>query len=164
MRNIVSIGLACILMALIISSCNRRAEENYNSKWLGNSPNEIFPNIEEQLQGFSRAMTEVSYRYNELYWAGMDKNWPYAEYQREHIKEAMEQGFVRRPEHEESAAPFVNVSLPRMQKAIESEQSQEFSHALEEMIITCNVCHQMREVPFIKVVVPRERHTTVYFP
>lgn len=162
MRTIVSLGLACILMILINASCNRQSDENYNTKWLGNNPNEIYPNIEEQFQGFSRTMTEVAYRYHELYWAGMDQNWPYAEYHREHIVEALEQGFVRRPEHEEAAAPFVNVSLPRIHQTIESGQLQDFTAAFDEMIITCNVCHKMRDVPFINVVIPRERHSNVY--
>jgi len=41
--------------------------------------------IEKQFRGFDNAMVETGYRYQELYWAGQDENWEYADYQLEKI-------------------------------------------------------------------------------
>jgi hypothetical protein len=157
--------IALILFLSINPSCNQAPEqqENADTTWMGNSQQEIYTTIEEQLQGFSRTMIETSYRYHELYWAGMDQNWEFAEYQREHILEALQQGFVRRPEHELPARAFMTNALPGMESAIQTQDSEKFMEAFVNLTQTCNNCHQMDEVPFITVVLPKERHTTVQF-
>ena len=42
-------------------------------------------------------MVETGYRYQELYWAGQDENWEYADYQLEKIKIAIENGLDADP-------------------------------------------------------------------
>lgn len=129
--------------------------------WLKGTPTEKFEEITHQLQGFSRTMTEVGYRYQELYWAGKDMNWEYADYQVEHIYEAIEQGNVRRPEHEASGKNFVENILPMMEKAIASKDTTEFIKAFEIVTVNCNACHAMEEVPFLTVKTPTERQSPI---
>ncbi len=150
-------------LMMINSSCKQSTQDSIQTEWLGENRQEIADNLEQQLQGFSRTMVETSYRYHELYWAGMDKNWDFAEYQREHIMEALEQGFIRRPEHEPSAQAFVNVALPEIQSAVESQNSEMFEDTFLKLTNACNTCHQMEDVPFITIVIPSERNTVVYY-
>lgn len=161
-----SIFIVVILLSgmAAINSCQQQAtEETFETEWIGSEKQEIINNIEFQFQGFSRTMVEVSYRYQELYWAGQDKNWGYAEYQREHIVEALEQGFMRRPEHEESAQSFINVALPNIEKAIQAEDQQVFSEAFTNLTSTCYTCHQMEDVAFMTITEPKTRHGIVYY-
>ncbi len=164
MKNSTLIVVILLTGMTLINSCQQQAkEETIKTEWIGSEKQEIVNNIEFQFQGFSRTMVEVSHRYQELYWAGQDKNWGYAEYQREHIVEALEQGFMRRPEHEESAQSFVTVALPNIEKAIQTEDPQIFAEAFTNLTTTCYTCHQMEDVPFMTVTEPKIRHSIINY-
>ncbi len=153
------------VLLIALQSCNQAATETetWESEWLGETQQEVIDNAEDQFQGFSRTMVEVTYRYQELYWAGMDENWEYAEYQREHIEEALELGFIRRPDRELSSRQFMNIVLPDMEEAINSQSSERFKESFTQLTNTCNTCHQMEEVAFMKVAKPENRNTVIYF-
>lgn len=161
MKKLVFVPAIFILFAIIVNSCQTPREETYETQWLGITKEEILENTEFQFQGFSRTMKEVGYRYQELYWAGKDENWEYAEYQREHIWEAMEQGYMRRPEHEKSGRAFMENALPAMKEVIEAGVHDDFDEQFETWTVTCNACHVMEAVPFIKVVEPTIKTTIV---
>jgi hypothetical protein len=78
------------LSFLLITGC-----ENKNEKlsWLSSDKDSAFVQIERQFRGMDVAMKEVGYRYNELYFAGVDENWGYAKYHLEKIKTAMITGW-----------------------------------------------------------------------
>ena len=156
---------SCFLVIglFVITACSPKENMEAVGKdgWLKGTPTEKFEEVTHQLQGFSSTMKEVGYRYQELYWAGKDANWEYADYQVEHIYEAMEQGFVRRPEHKESGLNFVENILPAMEKAIVSKDTTEFLMNFEIMTINCNACHAMEDVPFLTVRTPTERQSPI---
>jgi len=49
-------------------------------------------------------MAEVGYRFTEMYWAGKDRNWPYARYQLHKIETTLKLGVERRPKRAASAS------------------------------------------------------------
>lgn len=165
MRKLTLLFCSLFVLLIALQSCNQAAPEaeTWESEWLGQTKQEVIDNAEEQFQGFSRTMMEVTYRYKELYWAGQDQNWEYAEYQREHIEEALEQGFVRRPERELSSRQFMNIVLPDMEEAIKSQSPERFMESFTQLTNTCNTCHQMEEVAFMKVATPENRNTIIKF-
>jgi hypothetical protein len=166
MQKIIYFSALLFASFILMQSCQNTTvsnDESYTAEWLGENKQEIIDNIEEQLQGFSRTMVETGYRYKELYWAGMDNNWEYADYQREHIMEAMDQGFIRRPERIQSAQQFMNVALPAMEEAIISNDPEKFLSAFTSLTSSCNTCHAMEEVAFMTVKIPTVRNTVVYF-
>ncbi|MFN2395427.1 MAG: hypothetical protein ABR597_07040 [Bacteroidales bacterium] len=163
MRKILSLVSMLVLSGMLFQACQQAPQESYETEWLGETKQEIVNNLEEQFQGFSRTMREVSYRYAELYWAGMDENWEYAEYQREHITEAMEQGFVRRPEREASAQQFTTAALPEIEEIINSGDKERFLGSFTRLSASCNTCHAMEEVSFMTIIIPETRHSVVSF-
>jgi hypothetical protein len=166
MQKIIYFSVIFIASIYLMMSCQTTPGKNdqvYTTEWLGDSKQEIIDNIELQFQGFSRTMMETGYRYKELYWAGMDNNWEYADYQREHIEEAMNQGFIRRAEHRQSAQQFLNVALPAMEEAISSNDPEKFLSSFTSLTSSCNTCHAMEEVAFMTVKIPTTRNTVVYF-
>ena len=164
MRKIVLFSFPVLMLVFTFQACQQTTQQTtFETQWLGETREEILDNIEEQFQGFSRTMMETAYRYHELYWAGMDQNWEYAEYQREHIEEAMDQGFIRRPERKQSAQQFMQQALPQMEKAIEEANPEVFMAAFTNLTASCNTCHAMGGVSFMTIKIPPKRNTVVYF-
>jgi hypothetical protein len=130
-------------------------------RWLPEDEHARLLAIEEQLGGFSRTMTEVGYRFNELYFAGLDENWEYADYQLEHIEEAVEAGIIRRPKRAPSSQGFLKRDIPAMKRAIDGKNREAFLASFEEFRQSCNTCHAMERVPFISVVTPEVRLSPV---
>ncbi len=163
MRKILTLISLMVLCGIVFHACQEAPRESYETEWLGETKQEIVNNIEEQFQGFSRTMVEVSYRYAELYWAGIDENWEYAEYQREHIDEAMEQGFMRRPEREASSQQFISAALPEIEEVIQTGDKEKFLESFTRLTASCNTCHAMEEVAFMTVKIPEQRYSVIHF-
>ncbi|MFD2034828.1 hypothetical protein ACFSKL_08510 [Belliella marina] len=131
--------------------------------WLEGTSEEKFEEVAHHLGGFSRTMIEVSYRYSELYWAGMDENWGYAEHQVEHMIEAIEDGIKRRPTRAASAESFLKESLPAMEELIKKENKEEFIKGFRALTSGCNACHAKEGESFIKIAEPEIRTSPVRF-
>lgn len=131
--------------------------------WLKGNREEQLEEVAHQLGGFSRTMVEVGYRYSELYWAGEDENWKYAEHQLVHIIEAMEDGLKRRPVRAASAVEFMEKTLPEMKKAIAVEDKDSFLAGYKTFTAGCNACHAKEGEKFIVIQHPLARLSPVRF-
>ncbi len=129
--------------------------------WLTGDSQQKFDTLARQLGGFSTAMQDVGYRYIELYWAGQDGNWDYASYQAAKIGSAIEDGIERRPGRADSAARFLNNSLPGMQDAIGTRNRDTFMQEFNSFTQSCNTCHTAEDVPFVTIERPEERISPV---
>lgn len=74
-----------LLILIFLFSCNQK-QETAQGDWIKGIEAEQIKTIEKQFRGFDNAMVETGYRYQELYWAGQDQNWEYADYQIEKNK------------------------------------------------------------------------------
>lgn len=147
---------------LIFSACNQKTEKNnVQGDWIKGTEQEQIKIIEKQFRGFDNAMVEVGYRYQELYWAGQDENWEYAEYQIEKIKIAIENALERRPKRAKSAEHFINTILPEMKKSVQSNNISLFNKNFQSLTIHCNNCHAMENVSFFNVQVPSVRQSAI---
>nr|MBS0038381.1 hypothetical protein [Saprospiraceae bacterium] len=151
------------LLALLIIQCAPSDPETSVGKegWLSGTSDQKFETITTHIGGFARAMTEVSYRYNQLYWAGEDENWDYAAYQLEEMEEALQDGFQRRPLRAASGEHFMEVVMPEMENAISSRDKSNFDNAFELFTAQCNNCHALEEVSFIQVNKPINRNSNI---
>lgn len=158
-----------ILYILIILSsltaCNYQ-EKTYSSGtdgWLSGTEEEKFEEVANQFGGFSRTMIEVAYRYSELYWAGQDENWDYADHQLEHLIEVLEDGLKRRPARAESAQDFINHTVPEMEDLISNEDKEAFLEGFRSLTTACNACHAREGESFIVIREPEVRTSPVRF-
>jgi len=156
------------LGAMLLWSCqNRQGDETVNAvgeeDWLKGTNTEQMEEIAHQLGGFSRTMMEVSYRYSELYWAGMDENWAYADHQVEHIVEALEDGLKRRPVRAASAESFMKETIPEMEAVIAKKNKDEFILGFRAFTSGCNGCHAKEGESFIMIQEPETRLSPVRF-
>lgn len=151
-----------LILTLGLFACNQQTDkQTARGDWIKGTETEQIETIEKQFRGFDNAMVETGYRYQELYWAGQDKNWEYADYQLEKIKIAIENGLERRPKRAKSAEHFLNYVLPEMQKSIQSKDTVIFNKGFQTLTVNCNSCHAMEKVPFFNVQIPTERQSPI---
>lgn len=153
-----------IALALLIFGCNRgESPSGGDDGWLRGSDAEKFRLVEKHFRGFDMAMVETGYRYNELYWAGYDKNWEYAGYQVEKIRTAVANGVERRPLRAESAR-MLYPALDALEETIKAEDPVLFRTQFTLLTQICNACHLAENVSFIGVSPPRHRLSPVDNP
>jgi hypothetical protein len=157
-----SAGTLLCLLILALSCQTENAPAGLDG-WLKGNTAEKMETIARQLRGFDLAMVETGYRYAELYWAGQDENWGYAEYQIEKIRLAIEQGLERRPKRAAAAQSFLKAALPQMQEAIKAQDRLLFDQNFQSLTMSCNACHAMEKVPFFEVQPPEARLSPVRY-
>ena len=118
--------------------------------------------IERQLRGFETTMAEVSYRYTEMYFGGIDGNWGYAEHMAHQLGNAITVGLERRPQYRKSAeAIFLKGPYLQIMDAIKAKDPALFKQRLEALRAACTACHAAEAHPFIKIGVPTVRRNPV---
>ncbi|RTY99501.1 hypothetical protein EKM02_09950 [Flavobacterium sp. RSP49] len=143
-------------------ACNQQKDKgNQQGDWIKGTEAEQIRTIEKQFRGFDYAMLETGYRYQELFWAGQDQNWEYAEYQIDKIETAIKNGLERRPKRAASADHFLTVILPKMKNSIQSKDPVIFNKEFENVTINCNRCHAMENVPFFTIKTPIDRQSPI---
>lgn len=146
---------------LLFCSCENKEEQNTQGKWIKGTEQEKLETIENQFRGFDMAMVETGYRYQELFWAGQDENWEYADYQIKKIQKAVENGLERRPKRAKSAEHFLTVALPKMGKALGKRDTVVFNKNFQMLTNSCISCHAMEKVPHFTVKKPLYRQSPI---
>ena len=85
-------------------------------------------------------MVEIGYRYQEFYWAGMDSNWEYADYQLTKMKLSLENALERRPKRRPSAEELFLPSLDEMKRAVATGQRGAFAEPWWHRCSRARVC------------------------
>ena len=152
--------LITILLVIGTIACNQKKPE-VQGDWIKGTEEEKIKKIEKQFRGFDHAMLETGYRYQELYWAGQDGNWEYADYQLDKIQLAIENGLERRPKRAKSAEHFLKEVLPQVKKTIVTKDSALFNKGFVVLTNNCNSCHAAEKVPFFTVQIPAERQSPI---
>lgn len=139
-----------IILTFAFISCNKSPD---GLKWLSGSEDDKFKSIEKQLRGFDETMVEVGYRYNELFFAGTNKNWELASYHLKKIKYSIELGTERRPKRLKSSKMIFPV-LKSLNESVISKNQDEFQRNYKILTKTCNACHQAEGVSYFRVKEP----------
>ncbi|HMR86804.1 MAG TPA: hypothetical protein PKD51_01555 [Saprospiraceae bacterium] len=152
--------LTFVFILFLLTSCHQK-NEKVTGDWIIGTEADRIKTIEKQFRGFDNAMVETGYRYQELYWAGHDENWQYADYQLEKIKIAIEYGLERRPKRAKSAEHFVTNVLPEMKSAVAKKDTTLFNQNFKTLTVNCNSCHVMEKVSFFNVQPPTYRNSPI---
>lgn len=141
-------------------------EADDGSAWLVRlSPDARTKAIERQLRGWETTMAEVSYRYSEMYWGGVDSNWEYAAHMVEELQKAMELGLERRPQYRKSAETYLlKTTLPQVGEAIKKKDGALFKQRIEGLRAGCTGCHAAEKHAFIKIGLPTVRRNPIEKP
>ncbi len=154
----------CMLLsaALLCGAAKLQDEAVGKDGWLRGDTRAKFDILANQLRGLDLAMIEIDHRFHELYWAGQDQNWKYAEYQLEKIETSLNHALQRRPKRNPSAKLFLETALPMVRSAVAHEQPREFADAFVGLTAACNNCHVSERVEYMIVRPPTQRRSSVY--
>ena len=120
--------------------------------------------MERHLRGLDVAMVEVGYRYQELYWAGADENWAFADYQLKKIELALENALLRRPKRRPSSEALFAPSLDAIRLVVSAPERRDFDGAFAGLTAACNACHVAEGVPSFRVEIPSDRPSPIRAP
>ena len=152
-------GLAIVCLTLAATGCAPAPKPA--KSWINGSTDGKLYQLETQLRGFDMDMVETGYRFTELYFAGKDRNWPYAKYQVEKIDKAIRLGLIRRPKRAASAQSFLEEDLPAMMRAVEKQETETFTDAIGRLRASCAKCHAAEKVPHFAVEFPERRASPI---
>ncbi len=157
-----SVYKVLLFLLIIATACQQSGDQPAGSDgWLKGDVQQKFETVASHLGGFSIAMWQVDYRFHELYWAGKDMNWEYADHQIEELEETIEKGLERRPARAASAEQFLTSAIPGVEEAIEAQDQEMFERRFNLMLNTCNSCHALEDMPFLTVKLPVERRSSI---
>ncbi len=151
-----------LLTAVLWSGCAGEAPPP--AGWIQGSSHQRWQAMERQLRGLDVAMLEIGQRYQELYWSGSERAWPYAGYQAAKIRLALENALERRPKRRASAEAVFVSALDEIARAIAEQQGSRFDAAFEHLTAACNQCHGAEGVATFRVAPPRERRSLIHAP
>jgi hypothetical protein len=125
-------------------------------------PDARIPAIQRQLRGFDTTMAEVSYRYGEMYFAGVEGNWDYAAHMAMTLERALRLGLERGPSRKPNAENlFLKGPLPQVLDAIQKKDGALFKQRIETMRAACTACHAAENHAFIRIGVPTAKRNPV---
>ncbi|WP_026710265.1 hypothetical protein [Flavobacterium filum] len=148
------------LIPFLFFGCGKHSK-TVEGEWIKGTETEQITIIENHFRGFDNAMLETGYRYQELFWAGQDENWEYADYQITKMQLAIKNGLERRPKRSKSAEYFLTYDLPKMQEVVKNRDLKNFNQAFQHLTISCNSCHALEKVPFFNIQIPEVRQSPV---
>ena len=158
--------VACLAIGVwvcaVAVSCRHDVPKN-GTRIRGNS-DARWTAVARHLRGLDVAMVEIGYRYQELYWSGVDSNWEYAEYQLKKIDLALENALERRPKRRASAQAIFVPSLGELRQAIALRQRSRFEGSFSAMTAACNSCHVAEGVASFHVRLPTDRQASIRAP
>jgi hypothetical protein len=145
---------------------HQHGAEPAKSGWLVKLAPDARPEaIQRQLRGFETTMAEVSYRYGEMYWGGIDGNWDYAAHMQANLAKALELGLERSPQYRQSADAFVlKTALPQVEEAIKKKDLALFKQRVDALRAACTSCHAAEKHGFIKIALPTVRRNPLEKP
>jgi len=164
---LISALVACILAALVWRERDGTAPAGgvhpspTADEWLDGPVSAQLHTVERQLRGLDIAMMEIGYRFTELYFAGLDGNWDYADYQVQKIDLALRLALERRAKRRASSQSFLDEDLPFVSAVIKTRDSAQFREAMDRLRTACMKCHTNEKVPYFTVELPEHRMSTI---
>lgn len=106
-------------------------------------------NVVKVIPGASNIMLQMGERYKNLYWAGMQEKWQFAEYQVEEMQSLIKTLMITRPKRAATAEKFLKEAFVEFPVAMQNKSWSAFTQAFEHMRQACMVCHVKNDHAFI---------------
>lgn len=108
--------------------------------------------IKAVIPKFAIPMREVGDRFQNMYTAAKGGNWALAAYMSKYMNSAMNPASLTKPAEYKEWKEFYEKDFAAVNKAIQAKELKAFESAYNNVISTCNQCHQSMEYGFIRVV------------
>jgi hypothetical protein len=113
------------------------------------SDREKLQNLIKVMPGTSTIMVEMGERYRNLYWAGQQDKWEFAEYQLEEIESLIETLMITRPARAATSQDFLDQAMKPLETAIENKNKSAFLRGFDNLHQQCMTCHKRNDHAFI---------------
>ena len=140
--------LLCLFLSLNIAGSYADSDHDDWRKSAGDD--EKLEKLIKVIPSTSDIMFQMGHRYKNLYWAGKQGKWEFAEYQIEEMQSLIKKLIITRPKREETARNFLNYAFDGYEDAIENQNWAGFQKAFDKMRQACERCHQQNKHGFIK--------------
>lgn len=140
--------LATVCLSLGMSASH--ADEPGGIDWRTTAPqDEKLQRLIQVMPGASNLMLQMGDRYRNLYWAGRQGKWSFAEYQAEEMQDLVETLQITRPKRAATAQEFLDRMYPEIIEAAGSGDPQRFAKAFRDLRQACMDCHVKNDHGFI---------------
>ena len=106
-------------------------------------------NLVKIMPSASGSMLQMGERYRNVFWAALQENWLFAEYQAKKMQEQVNVLMVSNPELKPASEQFLQKGMNQLIPAIQSKNWTEFKNAFMQMRQACNECHEQNKLGFI---------------
>ena len=113
------------------------------------SDKEKLNNVVKVIPSTADIMFQMGERYRNLYWAGKQGKWEFAQYQTEEMQSLIKELILTRPNRAATAQAFLLDAFKGFENAIEQKDWPKFQNAFALMREQCMICHRQNEHAFI---------------
>ena len=151
MRSHVSFAFIIAFSAIAFVSCNNSKVENMQ-KDIDSLKLEINNSYKPGLGEF---MLTTQMHHAKLWFAGINENWPLANFETMEIKETLDNAVKYLPERIETKdIPMIYPALDSLQASINKKDLKKFTDNFKVLTETCNNCHRTVNYQFNVIKVP----------
>ena len=139
-----------ILLTVSLLITSHVIAETGNDDWRKTGSNEEkLNNIVEVIPSAADIMFQMGERYRNLYWAGKQGKWEFAQYQTEEMQRLVKTLIITSPKRADTAKVFLRDAFDGYGKAIKNKDWGKFQNAFESMRQRCMACHIQNEHAYV---------------
>ena len=122
---------------------------NKNDWRKNSSTDKKLENLIKVIPSTSDLMIQMGERYKNLYWAGKQEKWDFADYQIDEMQALIRTLKITRPKRSKSIDTHFKNAFSDIQKAIKENNWSKFSSGFDSMRHKCMACHRANDHAFI---------------
>jgi len=144
---------AFLLFVALLAGCNRRPEGTQSLQPQIDSLRLRLTNLYKP--GMGEIMSNIQFHHAKLWFAGVNENWPLAEYNESLIQSAFKRiQLFHGDKFEAKAASMMIPSMDSISNAIRQKDIRLFKRGFLFMTNTCNNCHAVTRHEFNVIIIP----------
>lgn len=144
--------IAFFLIAVVLTSCN----QNNNTQQLQSRIDSLQQKLNNTYKpGLGEFMMGIQEHHAKLWFAGINKNWPLADFEVHEIGETVDdikQYCTDRPEVKSIGT--IDPGIASIRKAIQQKDVDQFKKGFVELTANCNTCHKNNNHGFNVIIIP----------
>lgn len=147
------IFMIVIIIAIIAISCDNKTGKDNNFTEVSDSLQK--KSADTYTPGLGEFMTSIQTHHAKLWFAGINKNWPLAEFEIGEIEEILEDIRHFNSERTEvKSLPMIQPAIDSVSSAVTNKNPDAFKSAFTLLTATCNNCHKTTDHAFNVVTIP----------
>ena len=137
-----------LLGSLLVTSCVTAETGNDDWRQTGNQEEKL-NNVVKVIPSAADIMFQMGERYRNLYWAGKQGKWEFAQYQTEEMQRLVNTLVITSPKRADTAKVFLHDAFDGYKEATGQKDWQKFQSAFEHMRVRCMACHIQNEHAYV---------------